>query len=469
MARNNLRQRFTAKEQKIVLVTGHILSVLLALFIALIAWANEDAWLGISLSFLSERPSPWFFALPVLWLILIFPLYEVRKVNQYQRAIKVVSIAVFLCVGIYLAVFFLAPAKTLPRRGVIVFFIAAPILSLIWQRIFAKCIYVRKECVNTIIVGAGKAGTYIARIINEEKETPYKIIGFIDDDPQKLGSEIEGHKVLGSSKEYFKIINDNKVTQVIMAISNNLGEEVFDALSTSEEQGITVTTMPTMYEDILGRVPVPLLNTDWLLRSFYDMSHQSLFYEISKRAVDIAGSIVGMFILLLTSPFIALATVLDTGRPIIYTQERLGLRGAPFNMIKFRTMIVNAEENGVQTTAVNDTRITKVGEFLRRSHLDELPQFINVLKGELSLVGPRAERPEIIKDLQREVPFYRARLLVKPGITGWAQVNQKYASSTEEQELKLEYDLYYIKHRSFLFDLSILFQTFKTVFGLKGR
>ena len=276
--------------------------------------------------------------------------------------------------------------------------------------------------------------------------------------------------MLGSSEHYFEIIEELKVMQVIMAISNDLNEQMFDCLTESEERGVTVTTMPMAYEELLCRVPVHLLNTDWLLRSFYDMAHTSLFFEIAKRLFDVIGSLIGVVLFVIFCPFVALATYIDSGRPIFYTQERLGLRGTPFKMIKFRTMVKEAEQDGIARPASeNDDRVTKVGHFLRKSHMDEMPQFINVLRGDLSLVGPRAERPEIIKDLQREVPFYRARLLVRPGITGWAQINQSYAAGAEENTIKLEYDLYYIKHRSLLMDLSIIFNTVKTIFAMKGR
>ncbi len=464
------KQRLTPRERRAILIFGHVIAVILALAVSLLSWANEDTWLGVSISFLLERPDPWFYLLPFLWLILMVPLYDVRKVNYFQNALKVVIGSALTSIAVYLLIFFLAPAKTLPRRGVIVFFIAAAVFTLLWRRIFVRFYFVKDAFINTIIVGAGKAGKRIAEIINTTEGVPYRVLGFIDDDPEKLGTEIEGYTVLGGSDRYFEIVEEKKASQIIMAISNHLGEKIFDALTQSEERGITVTTMPMIYEELLGRVPVHLLNTDWLLRSFYDMSHTSLFFEIAKRFFDILGGLLGLLLLALVTPFTALATLLDSGRPIFYTQERLGLRGSAFNIIKFRTMVQNAEEDGVARPASeHDKRITKVGSFLRRSHLDEMPQFINVLRGDLSLVGPRAERPEIVKDLQRDVPFYRARLLVRPGITGWAQVNQNYASGTEENTLKLEYDLYYIKHRSLLMDLSILFHTLKTIFGLKGR
>ena len=469
-AHSSQKPRLTPRERRGILIFGHIIAVLLALGISLLAWANEDDWLGISVKFLLERPDSWFYLLPLLWLILMVPLYNIHKVHFFQNALKIVLISAVSCTSIYLLIFFLAPAKTLPRRGVIVFFVAAAIFTLLWQRIFAHFYFVKDAFINTIIVGAGKAGTRIAEIINSTEGVPYHVCGYIDDDPEKMGTCIEGYPVLGGSDQYFEIVEKTQSTQIIMAISNHLNERIFDALTQSEERGITVTTMPMIYEELLGRVPVHLLNTDWLLRSFYDMSHTSLFFEIAKRIFDILGGLIGLLFLLLVTPFIAAATLLDTGRPVFYSQERLGLRAGIFNIIKFRTMVQNAEKDGIARPACeNDSRITKVGSFLRRSHLDEMPQFINVLRGDLSLVGPRAERPQIVKDLQREVPFYRARLLVRPGITGWAQVNQNYAAGTEENTVKLEYDLYYIKHRSLLMDLSILFHTFKTIFGLKGR
>ena len=466
----SFKQRLSPRERRGILIFGHILAVLLALLVSLFSWATEDEWLGLSLKFLMERPDPWFYLLPLLWLILMAPLYNVRKVHYFQYALKIVISSALTCIAVYLLIFFLAPAKTLPRRGVIVFFIAAALFTLLWRRIFARFYFVKDAFVNTIIVGAGKAGTRIAEIINTTEGVSYRVLGFIDDDPAKIGTEIEGYPVLGGSERYFEIVEELNASQIIMAISNHLDERIFDCLTQSEERGITVTTMPMIYEELLGRVPVHLLNTDWLLRSFYDMSHSSLFYEILKRLFDILGGLIGLILLCLITPVVALATLIDSGRPIFYTQERLGLRGGAFNMIKFRTMVQNAEKDGIARPASeHDSRITKVGSFLRRSHLDEMPQFINVLRGDLSLVGPRAERPQIVKDLQREVPFYRARLLVRPGITGWAQVNQNYAAGTEENTVKLEYDLYYIKHRSLLMDLSILFHTFKMIFGLKGR
>ena len=194
------------------------------------------------------------------------------------------------------------------------------------------------------------------------------------------------------------------------------------------------------------------------------------FFELGKRLLDIIGAIVGIGIFLVLFPFIGLVIAIESGLPILYWQERLGRGGREFKIVKFRTMVRDAEKDGkAQMAGEKDPRVTRVGNFLRITRLDEWPQFLNVLHGEMSLVGPRAERAEWVATFQEEIPFYRARLLVKPGITGWAQINYGYAANVEDTSVKLEYDLYYIKHRSVWTDLGIIVRTFSTMLERKGR
>ena len=217
-------------------------------------------------------------------------------------------------------------------------------------------------------------------------------------------------------------------------------------------------------------MPISLLQSDWILRSFVDQAHANAFYDLAKRLLDLLGGLVGCLGMLFVLPFVALATLLDSGFPLFYSQERLGLYGKPYKIYKFRTMVTDAEKDGrARPASENDERVTGVGRFLRRSHLDELPQFLNVLVGDMSLVGPRSERPQLIEKFQNEIPFYRARLFVKPGLTGWAQVNFGYAWNIDTNTIKQEFDLYYIKHRNLLLDMIILVRTVSTVIGLKGR
>ena len=217
-------------------------------------------------------------------------------------------------------------------------------------------------------------------------------------------------------------------------------------------------------------MPIEHLETDWVIRSFVDQVRVHGLYELLKRSMDILGGFVGTLIFILLLPPIALAIVLETGFPIFYSQPRLGKGTSLFNILKFRTMSQNAEVDGqAKVAAENDPRVTRVGNFLRKTRLDELPQFWTVLRGEMSLVGPRAERPELVAEYHKQIPYYRARLLVKPGLTGWAQINYGYVAMVKETFVKLEYDLYYIKHRTLNMDFSIVLRTIGTVLRRTGR
>jgi lipopolysaccharide/colanic/teichoic acid biosynthesis glycosyltransferase len=228
--------------------------------------------------------------------------------------------------------------------------------------------------------------------------------------------------------------------------------------------------MQIMYEELTQRVPVEHLESDWVIRSFVDQVRVSGMYELSKRLMDIVGGLVGLLFFILIFPFTALAIVIESGFPVFYSQERLGKGARLFRIYKFRSMRQDAEADGeARPSPIDDPRVTRVGSFLRRTRLDEMPQFLSVVTGEMSLVGPRAERPELVAQFQRQIPFYRARLLVKPGLTGWAQINYGYVASVKETIVKLEYDLYYIKHRTINMDFSIVLRTIGTVLRRTGR
>jgi lipopolysaccharide/colanic/teichoic acid biosynthesis glycosyltransferase len=228
--------------------------------------------------------------------------------------------------------------------------------------------------------------------------------------------------------------------------------------------------MPKVYEELLGRVPVQILEADWILRSFVDETRVSGFFELAKRVLDIFGALIGMCVFLIFWPMITVLLLIDDGKPVFYSQLRCGRSGTTYRIYKYRTMRRDAEANGMpQWAKEDDQRATRIGRLLRKTHLDELPQFINVLRGDMSLVGPRAERPELVEMFERNIPFYRGRLLVKPGLTGWAQINFGYASTIEETTKKLEYDLFYIKNRSLWMDIIILLRTPATVLGFRGR
>jgi lipopolysaccharide/colanic/teichoic acid biosynthesis glycosyltransferase len=259
------------------------------------------------------------------------------------------------------------------------------------------------------------------------------------------------------------------VSDLVIAVGGEMQGRTFQAVLDVQEQGVEIIPMAVLYEELLGRVPIHHLESEWLIRSFVIDARPGVFYDLFMRLVDILGSLIGLVGLVVIAPFIAIGTYFDSGLPILYQQARSGRGGHPYNVWKFRTMYQDAEKDGVHVTIEADERITRLGKFLRRAHLDEFPQFLNVLRGQMSIVGPRAERPELVAKFEKKIPFYRARLMVRPGITGWAQVNYAYAATIEEVAVKLEFDLYYIKHRNLLMDLSVILRTIWQVFGMRGR
>ena len=465
--------RLRLQERRTLLLIGDLIIATISLVLALYFWGIADRFPGWSIEFIQRRVPAWFFLFPIFWLILLVELYDVHRAGNWRATISGVATATLFGFGLYLLLYFsyLDPPKSLlPRRGVAGFFITAPLLTLIWRlfyiRIFTDPQFMRR----VLMIGGGKAGQTMLQIINNLRPHPFYVVGIVDDNVWKVGTTIENQPVLGTSESLLELIQTHNVSDLIVAITGEMKSAMFQALLDAQERGVEIIRMPRAYEDMLGQVPIRLLEADWILRSFVDEHRVSGFYEMVKRLVDIIGGLVGVILLILIMPFTALAISLNDGLPIFYTQHRVGKGSQPYRIIKLRTMRRDAEAEGMpQWAKEDDARATLVGRFLRKSHMDELPQFINVLRGEMSLVGPRAERPELMGDFQKSVPFYRARLLVKPGITGWAQVNFGYASNIEETTIKLAYDLYYIKHRSLLLDLIIMLRTPATVFGFRGR
>jgi exopolysaccharide biosynthesis polyprenyl glycosylphosphotransferase len=343
-------------------------------------------------------------------------------------------------------------------------------LTLFWRAIYIRLYTSSGLMRRVLIVGAGKAGHSLADIYRKLSPPPFLLIGFVDDDFRKQGKSVLGFAVLGTSKKLLDIIEDYQISDIVVAINGEIKGETFQSILDTQERGIEIVRMPIMYEELTQRVPVEHLESDWVIRSFVDQVRVSGMYELFKRLMDMAGGMIGSLVFMIVFPFAALAILIESGFPIFYSQQRLGKGGRVFKIHKFRSMWQNAEEDGeAKLAAVNDPRVTKVGDFLRRTRLDEMPQFVSVLTGEMSLVGPRAERPELVAQFQKQIPFYRARLLVKPGLTGWAQINYGYVASVTETMVKLEYDLYYIKHRTLNMDFTIVLRTIGTVLRRTGR
>jgi exopolysaccharide biosynthesis polyprenyl glycosylphosphotransferase len=297
------------------------------------------------------------------------------------------------------------------------------------------------------------------------------VLGFIDDDPAKLGSAVGGVTVAGTRHDLARLVREWGIQEVILAITHTqqIHGDLFQALMDCRELGVEVVPMTYLYERLTGRVPVEHVGQQLYVLLPLNHSVTTPLYVFAKRMVDVACALAGLVGLALVFPLVALAIRLDSPGPVLYRQVRVGKGGRRFRVAKFRTMVQGAETPGEPVWArEHDERVTRFGRLARRVRLDELPQLWNVLKGEMSLVGPRPERPEFVQDLQEQIPFYRSRHAVRPGLTGWAQVNYEYGNSVADSLIKLQYDLYYVKHRSFYLDLVILFRTIGTVLSFSG-
>ncbi|GMR10844.1 MAG: exopolysaccharide biosynthesis polyprenyl glycosylphosphotransferase [Anaerolineae bacterium] len=468
MARAKTSQlRLQSGERRLILIVGDLLAASIATFGAIALWSQVD-WLGFSMDFVRARAA-WFILLPAIWLVLMVNLYDVRRASSMRETFRAVILAATIGGFLYLAVYFTSEPGSLPRLGMLYFLILAVLLTLIWRFIYIQVFTGRAFMRRVLLIGAGESGrTFLEELVRIEPR-PFLIVGLIDDDESKHGSSVSGYDVIGGNSTLPDLIEQEDVSDIIVAITGTMKGDMFRALLDAQEQGVEITRMPAAYEEVLGRVPINYLESDWLLRSFVDEVRVSGLYLLTKRVVDIVGALVGTSVLVLLAPWVALAIVLETGRPVMYSQTRLGQGALQYRVLKFRTMVANAEPEGKAEMAVrDDPRATRIGRLLRRTYIDELPQFWNVLRGEMSLVGPRPERPELVEDYESYVPFYRARILAKPGITGWAQVNYGKGASVQGAAEKLEYDLYYIKHRGAWMDLWIILRTIGNVFGLRG-
>jgi exopolysaccharide biosynthesis polyprenyl glycosylphosphotransferase len=462
--------RVRPREQRTILLIGDLLVSLVALIGGLYFWGQKDAWLNFSLNFLKDRVETWFYFLPLIWMVLLVELYDPHRAKNLRQTAGGIAIAALAGIFFYSLIYLISPANSLPRWGIGFFLLFASLLTFLWRLAYIQIFTAQAFLRRVLVIGAGEAGKTIAQVYKGLRPQPFFLVGFMDDDPQKIGSKLDGFPILAGNDHLLETIKSEAITEIIIAVSGTLEGKTFQAILDAQESGVEVVPMPTVYEELLGRVPIQLLESDWLIRSFVDQARAGGFFEMTKRLLDILVGLAGLIICIILTPFTALIILLDSGFPIFYKQIRSGKGGRLYNIYKFRTMRQDAEKDGQARAAEeHDARVTRTGVFLRRTHIDELPQFWNVLRGEMSVVGPRAERPELILKYQQEIPFYRARLLVKPGITGWAQVNFGYSSTIEQTIVKIEYDLYYIKHRSLFTDILIILRTMTQIIGFRGR
>jgi len=299
------------------------------------------------------------------------------------------------------------------------------------------------------------------------KSLGYQIVGFIDKDPAMVGVRLLNPSVIGEYRQLPMIAQEKRINRIIVALTEQRGSLPIDGLLRCKLSGIMIDEGITFFEQITGKIPLEGLKPSWLI--FSDGFKIKKSKKIVKRAMDLVFSIIGLILTVPIYLIFSLLIRLDSPGPVLYRQERIGENGKRFSLLKFRSMRLDAEADlGPVWAQDDDARITRIGKFLRRTRIDELPQLFNVLKGEMSFVGPRPERPWFVEQLEKEIPYYMLRFSVKPGITGWAQIKYRYGASVKDAFEKLQYELYYIKNLSFSLDLAIIFSTIRVVLSGKG-
>ena len=464
--------RFQApfSERRLLLGLGDAASMLVAQVLTL--WlASQGMYLGLNMRL--DQLATWYLLPPILamWLAVAWlnDLYHVPSSYVKSRTARRIIQTTALSMLVYAGMFYLLP-NVLP----LYYYIGLTLLMMptvaAW-RVFYTVVFKRDTfSQRVLLLGKGSRAKATLRDIQKRSWSSYqtyKIVGYVHETQPKNKSD--DLKYLGPSRELLSVIEKHKIHEIVVTTDGNLKNELFESLIQCQAKGVRVSWMAEFYERLYQKVPVEHLDRSWAL---YMIQDRRVFDRLElgiKRLLDLMLLLFALPVFLLILIPVALAIKLESPGPVFYRQVRCGRAGDPFMIYKFRTMVVNAEKDGkARWASKGDPRITRVGQFLRKARLDELPQLLNVFRGEMSMIGPRPERPEFVTQLEKAIPFYRMRHLVKPGLTGWAQINYDYGNTVDDALVKLQYDFYYVRYWSIWLDLYILFRTVGVVLLLKG-
>lgn len=400
----------------------------------------------------------------------VFELYDLQKASRLDTTFRNIVITTSTVVLFYLLTPVLSPYLPEERIQIVYFYLVIIISILIWRFVYINLIETPRFYKRVLLVGEISNIDGLVKAL-DTSDPNYKIIGFINSEASTDESvKFKGLKEF-EPKQFLEIIEKERISEVLVASFNSesIMAEVYHDLMLLLERGFKIREYTQVYEEMLHRVPIQFVGKDFYKYFPFSRSNENQLYIFFHRAFDVLCAIFGLAIGVIIFPLILIGNLIGNKGPLFYSQDRVGRNGKTFKIMKLRTMVVNAEKDGVKWATKGDKRVTAFGRFLRRSRLDEIPQFYNVLKGEMSVIGPRPERPFFVNELARIIPFYETRHIIKPGLTGWAQVNTRYGSSIDDSLTKLQYDLYYIKHRSVFLDFNISIKTLSTILYYRGQ
>jgi len=461
---SNKKIHFEVSERKILLKAFDIIFVLLSLYI--ISSIFDFKYFTISTS-----NYYWTIVLAIYIHIFgsVFEMYNLQVASSQFQIIKSIILTSSTTVLIYLLTPIYTPVLPSNRLQIIIFFISIFMSLLFWRMFYVVFLASHRFVKNAILVCDIEQLSDLVKGL-ENADPHYKIIGFVNSDGE--GGKIKKNAIKNiNSTDLENYVRKNSISEIVIASQKTEGITValYNQLIHLLENGFIIREYTQVYEAITQRIPVQYVSRDFYRYFPFSRSNQNHLYLLVIRISDVLFSVIGLLLGLLFFPLVLVGNLIGNRGVLFYTQERVGKNGAVFKIYKFRTMVKNAEANGAVFTTANDSRITPFGKFLRKTRLDEFPQFLNILKGDMAIIGPRPERPVFVNEIAEVMPFYETRHVVKPGLTGWAQVNYSYGDSIDDSLVKLQYDLYYIKHRSIFLDINIIIKTFSTVLFYRGQ
>lgn len=455
---------FEISERKVLLRFFDVLAVFFALFVF-------DTLLDFKYVDFHESNIYWTVILAIYINVIgtVFEMYNLQVASNQFQIIKSIVLTTSTTVLVYILTPFFTPFLPLNRLQILYFFLAIFLALLIWRIFYQKFLAsYRFEKRVLLICDQDQLSELVFGLSSVDPH--YKVIAFVNSAPDLVCASSNNIPTVlhNNVREY---VRNNAISEIVVASKNTeaITVELYNQLLFLLESGFAIREYTQVYENLTQRIPISHIGLDFYKFFPFSRSNHNQLYLLIVRVLEVFFSVLGLLFGLFFMPLIIIGNAIANKGTLFYTQERVGKNGVSFKIFKFRTMQKNAEQFGAVFATQDDNRIGSFGKFLRKTRIDEIPQFYNILKGEMAFIGPRPERPFFVKELSKEIPFYDTRHVIKPGLTGWAQVNYAYAKNTSDSLVKLQYDLYYIKHRSVFLDLNIVLKTCSTVLFYRGQ
>lgn len=464
MNKNN-KIHFEVSERKVLLRIFDVFFVLLSLY-----------FIGnlLELEYLEASTSNIYYVLALAFYLniigTVFEMYNLQVASNQYQVLKSIILTASTTILFYLLTPIFSAQLPTNRLQILTFYFTLLSALVLWRTFYVKFLASNRFVQNVLLVCERNQVEEL--ILGLENSDPhYRIVAYTSSEKQN-NDDTEYHFVQHIEVEdLVSFINDHKLFEIVVATpkTEEITVELYQQLLYLLESGTTIREYTQVYEDKTQRIPVHYITKDFYKFFPFNRSNNNQLYLLNVKIMELLISTVGLIFGIVLMPFIIIGNTIGNRGKLFYTQERVGKNGKVFQIFKFRTMISNAEKEGAVFSGPNDSRVTPFGKFLRKTRIDEIPQFINILKGEMAVIGPRPERPFFVKEIAEIMPFYETRHVIKPGLTGWAQVNYSYGESMEDSLIKLQYDLYYIKHRSIFLDLNIAIKTISTILFYRGQ